>query len=136
MTLVLADGCFDILHPGHIRYLQQARCYGDRLVVSLALDTRVEELKGKGRPRMTWEDRATMLRALRWVDEVLPSAAAHETIWQLRPNVYCKGAGSYVGLDSRACEDVGALLVLLPLLNNHLHTPYSTTSILRSTPRA
>ena len=130
MRTVLADGCFDILHPGHIRYLQQARCYGDRLIVSLASDERVAALKGKGRPYLLWEARATILRALSVVEEVLLSSAAHTTIAQLKPDVYCKGEHSDVTIDAKICDVMGVKLVMLPLWNEAIGLPYSSSNLI------
>src|SRR3712207_6332329 len=68
--LVFTNGCFDILHVGHVRYLEAARREGDALVVAINSDASVRELKGKGRPIMTEAERAEMLAALVMVDYV------------------------------------------------------------------
>src|SRR2546423_15624545 len=68
--LVFTNGVFDILHVGHVRYLQQARELGDALVVAVNSDRSVRELKGEGRPLMNQNDRAEILAALAWVDYV------------------------------------------------------------------
>jgi rfaE bifunctional protein nucleotidyltransferase chain/domain len=89
---VLAHGCFDLLHLGHIRHLQEARAMGDRLVVSVTGDQHVE--KGLGRPRFTAAERVEALKALACVDEVFVNddSDAVATIQRIRPAVYVKGA--------------------------------------------
>jgi D-beta-D-heptose 7-phosphate kinase / D-beta-D-heptose 1-phosphate adenosyltransferase len=93
-TVVATGGCFDLLHPGHIRTLEAARALGDCLVVCLNSDASVARLKGPGRPVMGVEDRAAVLGALRCVDGVVvfdedtPAAALE----RLRPDVWAKGA--------------------------------------------
>src|SRR5262245_13963431 len=68
--LVFTNGCFDLLHPGHVRYLNQARSLGDALVVALNSDQSVRSLKGEGRPVMNQQERAEVIAALRSVDYV------------------------------------------------------------------
>src|SRR5919206_4665320 len=68
--LVFTNGCFDLLHVGHVRYLQQARALGDALLVAINSDRAVRELKGEGRPVMSEEERAEVLAALGAVDYV------------------------------------------------------------------
>lgn len=99
--IVFTNGCFDLLHAGHVRYLAQARAMGDRLVVGLNADASVQRLKGSGRPVNTWADRATVLAALQSVDWVLPfgdDPAEQDTplqlIEQVNPQVLVKG-GDY-----------------------------------------
>lgn len=89
--LILAHGCFDLLHLGHIRHLQQARTFGERLIVSVTADRYVR--KGPGRPRFVDKERAEALKALFCVDEVVITDApdAVDTIKRLRPAVYIKG---------------------------------------------
>ena len=109
MSLVLANGCFDILHVGHVWHLEEARKMGARLVVSLTLDDHVN--KGPGRPVYTWNERAAVLRALRCVDEVVPSRNAWEAIESVRPNVFVKGidyADHGLLPERQACALVGA----------------------------
>ena len=92
-TVALANGCFDLLHVGHVRYLQGAREQADVLVVGLNADGSVRRLKGEGRPLMPAEDRALLVAALRSVDHVV---VFHEDdvralLLALRPDVHCKG---------------------------------------------
>lgn len=94
--LVLTNGCFDLLHVGHVRYLQEARALGDALVVALNGDASVRELKGEGRPVNNAEDRAELLCALECVDRVVvfDEKRATRVIEAIRPHRYAKG-GDY-----------------------------------------
>jgi D-beta-D-heptose 7-phosphate kinase/D-beta-D-heptose 1-phosphate adenosyltransferase len=100
--IVATNGCFDLLHPGHIHYLQQAKQLGDRLVVLLNSDASVRRLKGDGRPINPLEHRAAMLGALECVDWVVPFDAdtPEESIRRIRPDVLVKGG------DYRSVSDV------------------------------
>lgn len=93
-TIVFTNGCFDLLHPGHVRYLAAARDRGDELVVGLNSDRSVRGLKGPGRPVQTEEARAEVLAALASVDHVVVFDAPTplELILALRPDVLAKGA--------------------------------------------
>jgi D-glycero-beta-D-manno-heptose 1-phosphate adenylyltransferase len=92
--LVLTNGCFDLLHVGHVRYLQEARSLGDALVVGLNSDSSVSRLKGKGRPVTPQAERAEILGALEAVDYVtiFDEDTAAELVRAVRPAVYVKGA--------------------------------------------
>ena len=89
-TVVLANGCFDLLHVGHIWHLEAARALGDRLVVALTLDEYVN--KGPHRPVYPWAHRAELLQALRCVDSVIPSVGAIDAIRKVNPDIFVKGA--------------------------------------------
>jgi len=91
-TIAFANGCFDLLHVGHIRYLQAAAAEGDRLVVAVN-DDGVAALKGPGRPIMAATDRAALVAALRGVDYVIIFAEPTVTplLNLLQPDVHCKG---------------------------------------------
>jgi rfaE bifunctional protein nucleotidyltransferase chain/domain len=91
--VVLANGCFDLLHVGHVRYLEDARARGDLLVVALNTDESVRALKGPTRPLMPLEERAEVVGALRCVDYVLAFAERdmEATLRALRPDVHTKG---------------------------------------------
>jgi rfaE bifunctional protein nucleotidyltransferase chain/domain len=91
--VVLANGCFDILHVGHIRYLQAARKLGDLLVVAVNDDRSVRGLKGPGRPILPVEDRMTLVAAIECVDYVVsfPEPDVGHVIEVLRPAVHAKG---------------------------------------------
>lgn len=118
MNTVLAHGCFDLLHLGHIRHLQEARKLGDRLVVSITDDEHVN--KGHGRPVFTSAQRAEALLALACVDEVYVNAqpTAVEAIKKIRPAVYVKGI-DYAGrendegltVEREAVEAVGGRII-------------------------
>ncbi len=120
--LVFTNGCFDLLHAGHVRYLQQARALGDALVVGLNGDRSVRELKGEGRPLNPQEDRAEVLAALGCVDFVVifEGKRATELLRAVRPHVYAKG-GDYTpeSLDAEergALRECGAEIRILPLV--------------------
>src|SRR5262245_30260802 len=91
--IVLANGCFDLLHVGHIRYLQAARELGDVLFVGINSDAAVARLKGTGRPLMPAEERAELLAALRPVDHVVvfDDDTADRLLAAVRPAVHAKG---------------------------------------------
>jgi rfaE bifunctional protein nucleotidyltransferase chain/domain len=92
-TIALANGVFDLLHVGHIRYLQGAAAEADVLVVAVNDDESVRTLKGEGRPVMNQADRAELVAALRGVDYVVLFTARTVTdiLLRLRPDVHCKG---------------------------------------------
>lgn len=120
--LVFTNGCFDLLHAGHVRYLDQARALGDALVVALNSDESVRALKGPTRPVNTEEDRAEILKALRSVDAVCVFQEERVTklIEEIKPHVYAKG-GDYtiasLNPEERAALDfVGAEIEILPLV--------------------
>ncbi len=107
--LVFTSGCFDLLHAGHVRYLQQARDLGDALCVALNSDASVRVLKGPDRPVNTEKDRAEVLMALKAVDAVVIFEDLRTTglIRQLRPHIFAKG-GDY-SVDSLNPEELAAL---------------------------
>lgn len=92
-TVALANGCFDLLHAGHVRYLHGARAEADVLVVGVNGDASVRRLKGEGRPVLPEGDRALLVAALRDVDHVVVFGEDDVTglILALRPDVHCKG---------------------------------------------
>ena len=91
--VVLANGCFDILHVGHVRYLTGARSYGDLLVVALNDDDSVRQLKGPGRPILTLDERVALVSALECVDYVVTFGEPDVStiIAALQPDVHAKG---------------------------------------------
>ncbi len=103
--VVFTNGCFDLLHPGHIALLAASAAEGDVLIVAINDDASVARLKGPGRPVLPAQDRAEILLALRWVDAVtvFPEDTPLETIRLVRPQVLVKGAeygaGAIVGED-------------------------------------
>jgi rfaE bifunctional protein nucleotidyltransferase chain/domain len=92
-TVAFANGCFDLLHVGHIRYLQSAGAEADRLVVAINDDESVRKLKGEGRPVLAAADRAELVAALRGVDYVVifPEPTVGPLLQALKPDVHCKG---------------------------------------------
>jgi rfaE bifunctional protein nucleotidyltransferase chain/domain len=94
--LVLTNGCFDLLHVGHIRCLKEAKSLGDLLIVGVNSDDSVRRLKGEGRPLMSQEERAEILAALEAVDYVVifEEDTAEKLVSALQPDLYFKG-GTY-----------------------------------------
>ena len=126
--VVFTNGCFDLLHPGHIRSLEQARALGDVLVIGLNSDASVRQLKGEGRPLVPGQERAELLAALAAVDFVVifEEATPRNVIAALLPDVLVKGAdwrGEIVGREE--VEAAGGKVMSLPL-----EPGYSTTGIL------
>ena len=129
--LVFTNGCFDLLHAGHVRYLRQARGLGEALAVGFNSDRSVRELKGEGRPVNAEEDRAEVLAALGCVDYVVifDGKRATDVLSTVRPHLYAKG-GDYTAdsLDPEeraALEKAGTEIRILPLVPGR-----STTSTL------
>jgi D-glycero-beta-D-manno-heptose 1-phosphate adenylyltransferase len=91
--VVLANGCFDLLHVGHVRYLEEARALGDLLIVGVNGDAAVRRLKGPGRPLMPARERAEIIASLRAVDHVVifDDDTADQLVAALRPAVHAKG---------------------------------------------
>jgi rfaE bifunctional protein nucleotidyltransferase chain/domain len=92
-TVAFANGCFDLLHVGHVRYLQAAAREADRLVVAINDDPSVAALKGPNRPLLSQDDRAELVAALRGVDYVVifPEPTVTPLLLALKPDVHCKG---------------------------------------------
>jgi D-glycero-beta-D-manno-heptose 1-phosphate adenylyltransferase len=92
-TIAFANGCFDVLHVGHVRYLQGAAAEADRLIVAVNDDRSVAQLKGKGRPILPAAERAELVAGLRDVDYVVvfPDATVERLLTLLEPDVHCKG---------------------------------------------
>jgi len=131
--LVFTNGCFDLLHVGHVRYLQAARKLGDALVVAVNGDASVRTLKGEGRPINSEADRAEVLAALECVDyvTVFPDVRVTAVLQTISPHVYAKG-GDYTvdSLDPgerTVLETIGAEIEILPLVPGR-----STTKIIQS----
>ena len=92
-TIAFANGCFDLLHAGHVRYLQAAAREADRLVVAINDDRSVAALKGANRPLLAEQDRAELVAALRGVAYVVifPEPTVTPLLLELKPDVHCKG---------------------------------------------
>jgi rfaE bifunctional protein nucleotidyltransferase chain/domain len=120
--LVLTNGCFDILHVGHVDYLERARALGDVLAVAVNSDNSVRGLKGPNRPVNCEKDRARILCALRAVDYavIFDSPRATEVITAVRPALYAKG-GDYTPEslnpeEHAALDEAGTEIHILPLV--------------------
>jgi len=129
LTIVFTNGCFDILHPGHVDYLQNAKDMGDLLVVGINDDESISRLKGADRPIHELEDRATMLAALGCVDYVVPFSedTPLSLIVDVKPDILVKGDDYTVDQISGAKEVIasGGQVELVPLLKG-----YSTSNII------
>jgi len=126
--VVFTNGCFDLLHPGHVSYLQAARNLGDALVVGLNSDASVKRLKGSARPLVPERDRAAVLAALRSVDAVVifDDDTPIRLLRELKPAVYVKG-GDYRIEDlpeAKVAAEIGAEVKILPF-----EPGYSTTAL-------
>jgi D-beta-D-heptose 7-phosphate kinase/D-beta-D-heptose 1-phosphate adenosyltransferase len=126
--LVFTNGCFDILHVGHVRYLREARALGDALLVAINSDRSVRALKGEGRPVMNESERAELLAALEAVDfvTVFDEESPRALIADLLPDVLVKG-GDYALDEIHGREEVeaaGGRVVALPFVEGA-----STTNI-------
>ena len=129
--LVVTNGCFDLLHVGHVRYLQAARKLGDALAVAVNGDASVGALKGKGRPLNRENDRAEVLAALACVDyvAVFQEMRATRFLEKVQPAIYVKG-GDYKpetldGEERRVLEKIGAEIRIVPL-----EAGYSTSRLI------
>ncbi|MBX5448538.1 MAG: adenylyltransferase/cytidyltransferase family protein [Thermogemmatispora sp.] len=143
---VFTNGCFDLLHLGHVRYLQEARALGDFLIVALNSDESVRTLKGPGRPLVPQEERAEILAALACVDYVtiFEEPTACDLVTLLRPAIYVKG-GDYAASsteanpgqpdfsrlpEARIVQTYGGSVRLIPYLAHH-----STTELIMAIKR-
>lgn len=124
--IVFTNGCFDILHAGHVRYLQAARAFGDCLIIGLNSDASVRALKGEGRPVNGELDRAEVLGALRAVDYVVvfSEPTAERLIGLVKPDVYVKG-GDYTPEtlpESKIVAAYGGATKIAPLVEGRSST--------------
>lgn len=128
MIVVFTNGCFDLIHPGHVDLLERARAMGDRLIVGLNSDRSTRAIRGAGRPFVPQEDRAAVLRALRCVDEVLTfdELTPARLIEDLQPDILVKGGDwpteQIIGADTVLRK--GGRVFSLPMRLN-----YSTTGL-------
>jgi len=128
--IVFTNGCFDILHVGHIRYLKKAASLGDKLVLALNSDSSVKKLKGKARPFVPDSERMEMLAALEMVDYLIlfSEIDASQLLEELKPQIYVKG-GDYRIEDLPEAETVynyGGKIVLVTEIKGK-----STTNIIK-----
>jgi rfaE bifunctional protein nucleotidyltransferase chain/domain len=128
-VVVFTNGCFDLLHPGHVQYLHEARLLGDALVVGVNTDASVRRLKGPGRPLVGERERAFVLAGLASVDAVtlFDEDTPRELIEALLPDVLVKGGDYHVDdvVGGREVIAAGGHVQILPFLRG-----YSTTSLL------
>ena len=133
--VVFANGCFDGLHVGHVRYLEAARREGDVLVVGVNADSSARELKGPGRPILDEAARATLVAALRAVDRVVIFAEANVEglLEQLRPDVHAKGTDYTADTvpESAVAKRLGIRVAIVGDPKNH-----STRALLESVRKA
>jgi D-beta-D-heptose 7-phosphate kinase/D-beta-D-heptose 1-phosphate adenosyltransferase len=128
--IVFTNGCFDILHPGHIRLLASCNDFGNRLIVGLNSDTSVKRLKGENRPVNNQQSRATVLASTQFVDAIVifEEDTPLQLIEAIKPDVLVKGGdwkkGDIVGADF--VESCGGEVKTVPYLNGH-----STTQIIK-----
>lgn len=127
--IVFTNGCFDILHRGHIAYLNRAKALGDILILGLNSDSSIRRLKGPDRPINSLEDRSQVLAALSCIDHLVPfdSDTPHDLIRVVRPDIFVKG-GDYTRQslpEAGLVEELGGRVEILPYLEN-----YSTTSVI------
>lgn len=130
--LVMTNGCFDILHRGHITYLLKARELGDALILAINSDASVKQLKGPSRPLTTESDRAFILSSLIFVDGVVifNTKRCDGIITAIKPDVYVKGADYNLNTmdvsERSVLESVGAKIAFISFVEG-----YSTTSIIK-----
>lgn len=134
--LVVTNGCFDILHPGHVTYLETARGFGDGLLVGINSDDATRQLKGPHRPVNSENDRATVLAALESISAVciFTEKTATRFLERAQPDIYVKG-GDYTletlnQDERRAVESAGGIIKLVPFVPGK-----STTAILEKISR-
>jgi len=118
--VVFTNGCFDLLHPGHIKYLNDAKVMGDVLIVGLNADASISRLKGNSRPINPLTDRAAMLMGLKSIDAVVAfeEDTPHKLISMLLPDVLVKG-GDYAPDDivgAKEVRDAGGEVIVVPFL--------------------
>lgn len=130
MTIVFTNGCFDLIHAGHVRYLKEARQMGDILVVGVNSDESIRNLKGSERPIVLLPERLEVLLSLRWVDAAVPfhEPTPVELIRAVRPHILVKGGDwppeKIAGRE--ILEAYGGKTVSVPF-----HKGASTTDIIR-----
>jgi D-beta-D-heptose 7-phosphate kinase/D-beta-D-heptose 1-phosphate adenosyltransferase len=128
-TVVFTNGCYDILHPGHVRFLQQAKALGDVLVLALNTDSSVRRNKGAARPIVPEHDRATVAAALACVDAVtlFDEDTPRELVARLLPDILVKGADwNHFVAGREEVEAAGGRVLTIPL-----EPGYSTSDIIK-----
>lgn len=130
LTIVTSNGCFDILHTGHVEYLQAASRYGDLLIIGINSDSSVKKLKGKGRPVNSENDRASIIASLGFVDYcvIFSEDTPEKLLEKIKPHIHIKG-GDYKAeeiAEKKIVEENGGTVKILPLVDG-----YSTTGTLK-----
>lgn len=129
--IVFTNGCFDILHVGHVRYLTAAKALGDVLIVGLNTDASVRALKGDSRPINNEKDRAEVLLGLKAVDYValFGERTAENLVAQVKPDVYVKGGDYTVEKipEAKIVQNYGGRVVLVDFVAG-----YSTTNLIKA----
>lgn len=132
--IVFTNGCFDILHIGHMRYLQAARALGDILVVAVNSDSSVKKIKGENRPINSQLNRGELLSGFECVDFVIifEETTANETILYLKPSVYVKGGDINIedAPETPIVRSYGGEVTVVPLSETNTHN-YSTTRTIK-----
>ena len=125
-TIVFTNGCFDILHAGHVRYLQAAKKMGDYLIIGLNTDESVKKLKGQSRPINKQEDRAEVLMALKSVDYVVMfgEPTAESLLKKVLPDIYVKGGDYTVQTlpEAKVIQSYGGKIEFVSLLEGKSST--------------
>jgi D-glycero-beta-D-manno-heptose 1-phosphate adenylyltransferase len=133
--IVFANGCFDILHAGHVRYLEGARGEGDALLVGVNADSGVQRLKGPGRPVLHERERALLVAALRVVDYVIifPESNVERLLTELHPDVHAKGTDYTAETvpEKSTAERLGVRVAIVGDAKNH-----STRELLQTVRKA
>jgi D-glycero-beta-D-manno-heptose 1-phosphate adenylyltransferase len=128
--LVFTNGCFDLIHVGHVRYLESARALGKTLVVGLNSDRSVQALKGSSRPIVPEDQRAEVMAALKPVDAVIifPEITAIETLIAIAPDIYAKGGDYKIETlpEATTVHEYGGVIKLI-----EIEVPSSTSKIIQ-----
>ena len=124
--VVFTNGCFDIIHGGHIEFLQKAKALGDILVVGLNTDKSVKQLKGENRPIKSEKERANILAALKYIDYItlFNETTPEKLIQEIRPDILVKGDDYKIDevVGREIVEGYGAKVELIPIVQGHSTT--------------
>lgn len=128
--IVTTNGCFDIIHVGHVRYLSQAKALGDVLIIALNTDESVKKLKGPTRPLNHEQDRAEVLSSLNMVDYVVlfNEETPSELLSRIKPDIHVKGGDYDIDTlpEAKIIQDAGGKIVFIPFVEGK-----STTKIIK-----
>jgi len=130
-SIVTSNGCFDILHQGHVKYLQDASEFGDRLIIGINSDSSVKRIKGKDRPVNNEESRASIISSLGFVDYcvIFSQDTPVELLKLIRPDVHVKGGDYEMNelIEKDTVEKHGGVVKIIPEVRG-----FSTTDLLKS----